>query len=207
MINSYKIYYDDSFVLVSNDREQMNEKFAKVIINENDIADFLRNPPFYSGNSAGHDGTLIYTEKPVWVLEILRKNVKIVIAGGGIVFNERDELLMIHRKGKWDLAKGKVEAGEKIVDGAMREVEEETGVHIESVAKQPIVTYHAYILKEKKCLKETSWFEMKAKPGQDKLVPQTEEQIDEVRWVKKGDLPDYEEGSYPMIWDLIKQIK
>jgi 8-oxo-dGTP pyrophosphatase MutT (NUDIX family) len=146
----------------------------------------------------------IYTVKPVWVLDILRKNVKIVIAGGGIVFNEKEELLMIHRKGKWDLPKGKIDAGEKIVDGAVREVVEETGVQIESVAKIPVVTYHAYVLKDKKCLKETSWYEMKAKPVQDKPVPQAEEQIDEVRWVKKADLRNYEPGSFPLIRDLLQ---
>ena len=127
----------------------------------------------------------------------------VIIAGGGIVKNERDELLLMFRRGKWDLPKGKIELKEDIMDGAIREVTEETGVKIEKVTGKPISTFHAYKLKGKNCIKETSWFNMLAKPGQDKLTPQTEEDIEEVRWVKKGDLINYKDGSYPLIWDLL----
>ena len=48
-------------------------------------------------------------------------------AAGGIVENEKKELLFIYRLGKWDLPKGKVEKGESIAETAVREVEEETG--------------------------------------------------------------------------------
>ena len=131
-------------------------------------------------------------------------HLDIVIAGGGIVTNEFDELLLIFRRGKWDMAKGKIELNEKIIDGAVREVEEETGVKIESVNEKPCITYHAYKLKGKNSLKETSWFEMKAKPGQTKLTPQTEEDIEEVRWVKKSDLKNYRDNSFLLIWDLLE---
>ena len=40
----------------------------------------------------------------------------IIIAGGGIVTNELGELLMIFRRGKWDLPKGKLDKGESIED-------------------------------------------------------------------------------------------
>ena len=43
-------------------------------------------------------------------------------AAGGLVFNDANELLMIVRRGKWDLPKGKVEAGEDVVTAALREV-------------------------------------------------------------------------------------
>jgi len=50
-------------------------------------------------------------------------------AGGGVVMNERDEVLMIFRRGKWDLPKGKCDDGEEIDACALREVSEETGLH------------------------------------------------------------------------------
>jgi 8-oxo-dGTP pyrophosphatase MutT (NUDIX family) len=131
------------------------------------------------------------------------ENMDIVVAGGGIVSNENDELLLIFRRGKWDLPKGKIELREEIVDGAVREVEEETGVRVEPVTGKAIITYHAYKMKGKNCIKETSWFAMKAKPGQKNLVPQTEEDIEDVRWVKKEDLLHYKEGAYLLIWDLL----
>lgn len=204
MSQNFKIYYDDSFLLISDDRAQMNENFTKIISGEGDIGAFLQRPVFYQPNPVEHERILLFTEKPDWVMDMLRKHAKVIKAGGGLVFNENDELLMIHRKGKWDLPKGKPDGDEKIVKTATREVEEETGVKIESVIEEPYTTYHAYILKEKDCLKETTWFEMTAKPGQNILTPQQEEGIDEVRWVKKGDLKDYEEGAFPLIRELIR---
>ena len=52
----------------------------------------------------------------------------IILAGGGVVTNEHGDLLMIFRRGKWDLPKGKLDKGETIEACALREVTEETGV-------------------------------------------------------------------------------
>ena len=51
-------------------------------------------------------------------------NYKIIEAAGGLVFNDKNKILMIFRNGKWDLPKGKLEIGEQIQDGAIREVKE-----------------------------------------------------------------------------------
>lgn len=204
MSQSFKIYYDDSFVLISDDPAQMKENFAKVLSGENEIGAFLLAPVFYSPEAAEGKNILIYTEKPDWVMNMLRKTAKVVTAGGGLVVNENDELLMIFRKGKWDLPKGKPDGDEKIIKAAAREVEEETGVKVENVIDEPYTTYHAYILKDKNCLKETTWFEMTAKPGQTKLKPQKDEGIDEARWVAKSDLKNYGAEAYPLVRDLIK---
>jgi len=48
---------------------------------------------------------------------------KFVIAAGGLVTNEIDEILVINRLDKWDLPKGKVEPEEPIKLAAVREVE------------------------------------------------------------------------------------
>lgn len=39
-----------------------------------------------------------------------------------MVFNEKEEILMIFRMSKWDLPKGKLDPGEKIEECALREV-------------------------------------------------------------------------------------
>jgi 8-oxo-dGTP pyrophosphatase MutT (NUDIX family) len=206
MADNYKIYYNDSFVLITADVSQSNKKFAKVISNQKEIEEFAANPAiFYDGIT--NVPVMILTNKPSEVLSIFLEHQEIILAGGGIVWNERKELLMIYRRGHWDLAKGKIEVKEKIIDGAVREVEEETGVKIKSVNENALHTYHAYKLKGRNCIKETSWYEMKAKEGQIKLVPQTEEDIEDVCWVKPTDLIKYKAGCYPLIWDLIEPFQ
>lgn len=202
-MGDYKIYYNDSHLVLTSDSAQMNKNFAKVFTTEKETKEFLANPLAMFDDSM-NGNILAGCDKPEEILKRLMKNLQLVLAGGGIVWNENNELLMIYRRGKWDLAKGKIELNESIKDGAVREVEEETGVQIESVNPEPVHTYHAYKLKGKNSLKDTSWYEMKALPGQNKLVPQTEEDIAEVRWVKRTELKNYEQGCYPLIWDLIK---
>lgn len=193
-------------MLLTTDRAQMNKNFATILEGEKEAEKFLyKNETLFDGKT--NKNVLLLCDKPGEVMCSFIEQSNMVIAGGGIVFNENDELLMIHRRGKWDLAKGKIELKEEILNGAMREVEEETGVKIETVLPQPVRTYHAYKLKGRNSLKETSWYEMKAKPNQVKLIPQTEEDIDEVRWVKKTDLKNYEAGCYLLIWDLISRYK
>jgi 8-oxo-dGTP pyrophosphatase MutT (NUDIX family) len=202
MYCNYKIYYNDSFVLISGDRTQINKNFTRVFTEEKEIRDFLNDPSILFDKEATGN-IFVACCKPGETMCNILENMEIVIAGGGIVSNEHDELLLIFRRGKWDMAKGKIELNEKIIEGAAREVEEETGVKVESVNEKPCITYHAYRLKGRPCLKETSWFEMKAKPGQSKLTPQTEEDIEEVRWVKKSELKNYKDTSYLLIWDLL----
>jgi len=180
----------------------MNKKFAAIFRDEREIEKFFsHSETFFDGKT--NRNVLAITTNTEKVMRNFRGQVKMVIAGGGIVFNEKNELLLIHRRGKWDLPKGKIEDTETIIDGAKREVEEETGVLIQSISDNPIITYHAYRLKGKNSLKATSWYEMKAKPKQLKLKPQTEEDIDEVRWVKKSDLKNYQHECYLLVWDLI----
>ena len=54
---------------------------------------------------------------------------KQIIAAGGLVTNPHHEILWIFRRGFWDLPKGKLEEGETIQTCALREVQEETGIH------------------------------------------------------------------------------
>jgi len=109
-------------------------------------------------------------------------------AAGGIVRNLKGKSLFIKRLGFWDLPKGKLHKGEPIRDGALREVNEETGLSGLSITKQLPSTYHIYTdRKGNQVLKETFWFEMICEEDQ-KLVPQTEEDITEVKWFANKDL-------------------
>src|SRR6185437_13071222 len=104
------------------------------------------------------------------------KHFHVIQAGGGLVKNKNDEILMIFRREKWDLPKGKLDNGENMEECAKREVEEETGLSQIKIIKPITITYHTYALFGKHNLKETHWYLMNAS-GNEILIPQTEEEI------------------------------
>ena len=119
----------------------------------------------------------------------------IIKASGGVVEEENGNILMIFRRGHWDLPKGKIEAGEKKKAAAIREVIEETGVSEVSIASKILTTRHTYRLKSKRrVIKKTYWYAMRAR--NQKLIPQIVEDIEKAKWVNPskfitGDLPIY----------------
>ena len=127
-----------------------------------------------------------------------------IIAAGGIVENENKEILLIFRRGKWDLPKGKLDEGETIEECAVREVEEETGLRSIQQGELIEVTLHNYLEKGTEIEKETYWYAMKVE-GEQKLVAQTEEDIEDIKWVKESELPVYLANTYNNIIDIIEK--
>lgn len=132
--------------------------------------------------------------------------MKKIIAAGGLVSNENNELLMIYRRDKWDLPKGKLDEGESIEQCAVREVQEETGLTDITLQKLVGITYHDYFdtYINADVTKETHWFAMQAGPGQQ-LVPQTTEDIEEIEWVRKETLEIYLNNTYANIVDIVQR--
>jgi 8-oxo-dGTP pyrophosphatase MutT (NUDIX family) len=128
---------------------------------------------------------------------------RIVRAAGGLVENERGEVLFIFRRNKWDLPKGKVDPGEGTEECALREVTEETGLQDIELKEPLIITHHAYEENGLDILKETHWFRIKAS-GDEPLVPQTEEDITELRWFKQHELAEVKRNTYPNILEVLK---
>jgi 8-oxo-dGTP pyrophosphatase MutT (NUDIX family) len=127
---------------------------------------------------------------------------KEVSAAGGLVINEHNELLVIHRRGMLDLPKGKLEKGESIEENAIREVAEETGITGHVLQKQLPSTYHIYEL-GKWCLKTTYWFMMEVQ-GAGPLSPQVEEEIFAAEWVKMDHICENLPDTYPTIRETIR---
>jgi 8-oxo-dGTP pyrophosphatase MutT (NUDIX family) len=129
--------------------------------------------------------------------------MQLVAAGGGLVYTDNHTVLLIYRRGKWDLPKGKLDEGETPAVAAVREVQEETGVEHLELEEPLTVTYHTYMEKGRLVLKESHWFLMKS-PEQPSLVPQQEEDIEQCIWVKRDDLQQYFQNTHPSILDVLK---
>ena len=132
---------------------------------------------------------------------------KKLIAGGGLVQNDKGELLLIYRRGKWDLPKGKLDAGETIEDCAVREVMEETGLVAIVLGQLIEISYHEYFdpYLQEDVIKETHWFTMLAN-GQQLLTPQTEEDITAIKWVMGAELEACLLDSYANVVEVIKLV-
>ncbi len=130
---------------------------------------------------------------------------KVRKAAGAVVMNTNSEILSIYRLDKWDLPKGKLEKGENRKVAAYRELCEETG--IESAENQfPLIkTYHTYKLKGVRNLKDTKWYQFTS--NKNEFKPQTEENIVEVSWKKKGDFLSGKLETYQNILEVIKAVK
>lgn len=144
------------------------------------------------------------------LLRIFNCLFKPIAAAGGLVLNEKSETLMIFRKGKWDLPKGKIEMREEKKEAALREVEEETGLKKATLGKQIYLyswkqegTLHAYWENKKRILKTTYWFQMKS-TGNARFTPQKAEGITEVKWIDKKEIQKVLKQSYGSVADVLR---
>lgn len=124
-------------------------------------------------------------------------------AAGGVIRNELGELLVIFRRGFWDLPKGKLERGETKKEAAVREVLEETGLKSATIIDKVGITNHSFRNKSGiRILKKSHWYAMIT--TKQKLKPQVEEDIERVEWVDQVDFLANYKPIYSNIIDVLK---
>lgn len=131
---------------------------------------------------------------------------KAVTAAGGVVEDAEGRILMIYRRGRYDLPKGHREQGETIEECAVREVGEETGVGNAEIIASICNTLHAYDVYGEWELKRTHWFLMKA-DGAGGMVPQLEEGITAAEWLTREEANAKALQSFPTIRDVFAALK
>jgi 8-oxo-dGTP pyrophosphatase MutT (NUDIX family) len=136
-----------------------------------------------------------------------KSNFNVLEAAGGIVnlINRKGPFLMIHRNGKWDLPKGKIEKNESKKDAGIREVSEECGIGSLTIRNHYDTTYHTYIYKDKRFLKITYWYRM-ITTDMSTPEPQASEGIDKAQWVNLDDIPFLLKDSYQSIKNLMAPL-
>ena len=206
MIFSQKIYYNDKPLILTTDGE--------AYISNDPVAEgytFFRGAVLHSFTDAltdlerpGIRGAIIEDVSEDALLSQLHAMFNPIEAGGGVVYNEDGAVLMIYRRGKWDLPKGKLDEGETIDMCALREVREETGLKNVTIGVKICDTYHIYTQNNEQLLKRTAWYKMSG-TSTDKLKPQKEENIIEARWIYEKDLAAFASKSYEAIRDVLKK--
>ncbi|MER3465516.1 MAG: NUDIX hydrolase [Chitinophagaceae bacterium] len=139
------------------------------------------------------------------LLNAFKKTLRLVQAAGGFVIH-KNEVLLIFRRGKWDLPKGKLDEGEDLKTCAIREVQEETGLQKVSIDKPLITTYHTYHEGTNLVLKECYWFLMNA-VKRENLSPQKEEGIEKCEWVNIDAIEQYMSNTHFSILDVVNCAK
>ncbi len=149
----------------------------------------------------------IYLHKDLEELKkALWKKFTIVKAAGGLVLNNENELLMIFRRGHWDLPKGKLDPGETLAECAIREVQEETGLVTIELKNELLTTYHTYHENGKFILKESYWYQMKAM-GAQPLTAQTSEDIQQVIWANESKINECLKNAFPSVVDVVNHYR
>ena len=171
----YKVFVNDIPIILSTEKD-LGEKYLSVPLKEVKLKRIIKKI---------NKGKLLYVnlyhDKKEKLLKHLFKKLPVVTAGGGMVLNPQKEVLFIYRNGRWDLPKGKVEKNESIETGAIREVEEETGVKNLKISKFLQTTYHIFQRKGRYRLKVTYWYEMTT-DYDGELIPEEKEGIKKVKW-------------------------
>jgi ADP-ribose pyrophosphatase YjhB (NUDIX family) len=136
-------------------------------------------------------------------IELLKTELKYIIAAGGVVQNQEGNLLFIERLGLWDLPKGKVEKNESVETAAEREIIEETG--LVSLQNQEYLcdTFHIYRMKDSFILKKSVWYSFITSDNTP-LIPQFEESITKAEWMKTKDLSEILNRTYPTIIQVME---
>lgn len=132
---------------------------------------------------AGGDLHRIVPSSAVTNVGPYRRPVPVTAAGGFITRRAADavEVLLIFRRGVWDLPKGKRDAGETIRACALREVREELGIGVVHIVRRLGATIHGYPDDSVYAVKTTHWFEMETEQRQ--FEPEAGEDISAAEWV------------------------
>ena len=175
----------------------------KRITNENQLIELLIN-----NNYILTSNVIFMCNEPLDVFNRFKLHFNFIAAAGGVVQNKTRDILMIYKRGVWDLPKGKIDDGESEQHAAMREVSEETNVKDLKIISNQFLTYHIYNYRNSsnkliRVFKQTTWFLMEMH-SENQLIPQVHEGIEDVIWVPLKRIKMIK--TYPSISCVVKNL-
>lgn len=191
----YKVFYNEKAIILTEKPIENVKTLQFSTENQFEEAlDILKNSNVQEINIYHHNLEMLWDK--------FQHNFHYLEAAGGLVKNNQNEYLFIHRLNKWDLPKGKVEFGETTEVAAIREVEEECGIRNLFLKDLIVKTYHIYFQQDLK-LKATYWYEMNYE-GNESLTPQLEEGIGVAAWKNKAEIQGILTNTYENIKIVLK---
>jgi ADP-ribose pyrophosphatase YjhB (NUDIX family) len=201
----YKVFFNDRTIFLTDEFSKHFQVKYGLFYKYRSVEDLKELISFYSKLKRIDTLFLFHYD-----IEVLRNSFRScflnVTAAGGLIKNQKGMFLFMKRRGKWDLPKGKLGKKESFENAAIREVREECGLDRIRIVTPLLSTYHTYHLDGQMVLKKTMWFEM-AYSGTKNPIPQSEEDITEIRWFKSGNMNEITENTYKSIMDVMRYTK
>jgi 8-oxo-dGTP pyrophosphatase MutT (NUDIX family) len=181
-----RIYYQDKFIEFSaaTSQTQHNQAIKNYEAPETEgrvltiLDDFL--------DEENNFNIVLPESSFVFFFETIKNELHYIEAAGGFI-EKTGLFLCIHRLGRWDLPKGKLEKDETVEAAAVRECEEECGIQELSIKYPLTSTFHIYPYKKSMAIKQSYWFYMESSYSKP-LTPQVEENIDQVKWFSQKEV-------------------
>lgn len=201
----YKVFLNDREIVIAEPADQnmfqqfeVFENLQTVVEVKNWFSKFI--------NETKTNALIIQDNPDEFMTAVFSQAFTLIEAAGGVL-KRNNQFLFIFRNEKWDLPKGKIDAGEKPEEAAIREVEEECGIQGHQIIKSLPPTWHIYQSTWKGSagewiLKKTHWFEMKY-TGIENGTPETGENISEIRWFEKGEFGLILQNTYANLKSII----
>jgi 8-oxo-dGTP pyrophosphatase MutT (NUDIX family) len=197
----YKVFFNDRNVFLTDDFAGTFEAKYGLFYKLHDREDLMEILEFFR-QLKKIDSLFIFHRDIEELQSVFRSCFLCIEAAGGFVKNKKGQILIMYRRGKWDLPKGKLEPGESVEQAALRETEEECGIKDLKLGRRMLSTYHTYLIDENPVLKKTQWFEI-LYSGNRKPVPQLKEDISEARWIDPSKLDFILKNTYGSIRDVL----
>jgi ADP-ribose pyrophosphatase YjhB (NUDIX family) len=194
MVRKYEVHVAGKPVIIGERPRVKDLRVNWLVIRIDDLVQ-LRSALRVLKRSGEVQGLWLYGRSVSRAWSLFRSAFRFVQAAGGAVTDEHGRLLVIRRKGKLDLPKGKMDKGEGVEEGALREVCEECGLIRVRIVRPLAVTWHTYTRRGRQELKRTDWFLMRSTSRQ-KLVPEAKEMIEEVFWMKRDAVRSMRQETY-----------
>ena len=199
----YKVYFGNRSVEIVPEGSVTDYHDGRVYYNDQPGDDLSRLPEWFE-QIDDIESLVIESKDPEAAFAEFTSQLKTEVAAGGVICNSKGQTLLFWRRGAWDMPKGHQEIGETLEECALREVQEETGLTHLALGEPICVTYHTYHRNGNFVLKESHWYRMTLTEP-EKVIVQTEEDIERATWCGPTRLKQLLKKAYPSIQDVFKK--